>query len=377
MIRKLFLFLLLIILGACLDRLTYDTPKVTTYEIAIDGLISDQPGPYRVNINHTYDIESRESIKSPVSAEHVIISDNFGGSEELKEVSVGTYETSATGIRGQVGRVYKVSIQLPDGRVYESVPDTLTPPGKMDSLYYSFTSTLNAEGVAVYGFDIFANASHGMNRTNRFMWGMTGTFKSLTHPEFQNLECFYLEDRCNYAPACSGLKNIGTSANKSLVRVAPCTCCICWYEIYNIKPILSDDNFNGSGKYDNLYIYSIPLSPWIFMYKIHVKVNQLSLTNNSFNFFKAIRDQKNATGSIFQPITGKIPSGFVQINGAKSSVHGLFFATAISSTAVFIERSEIVDKSLIPSIDAPGIGWFSCLEAFPNATTVKPLFWVD
>ena len=64
-------------LGACVDRLHYDIDIVRSgdYGISIDGFISDQPGPYRVNINQIFDIESKDFIKTPVSVKNMIISD--------------------------------------------------------------------------------------------------------------------------------------------------------------------------------------------------------------------------------------------------------------------------------------------------------------
>jgi len=117
-------------------------------------------------------------------------------------------------------------------------------------------------------------------------------------------------------------------------RIAPCTCCTCWYKIFNNSPILSDEIFNSSGNYKAVAVYTIPLNEWIFMFKIHAEVTQTALTNNSFRFFKSIRDQKIALGSLFQPITGKIPGNFIQVEGAPASINGIFMQV-VSPQKVF------------------------------------------
>ena len=364
------------LLGACVDRLHYDIKKTNDYGISVDGFISDHSGPYQVRINRAFDIESKETIKIPVSVEHLILSDNAGTSEELKEINSGIYETSPIGIHGQVGNVYKLKIELTDGRVYESVPDTLLPTGKIDSLYYFYSSVVNSEGALDNGFDIFVDASRG-DGGSRFMWKMTGTFQAETRPECDNLNCYLLDGKCNFAPACSGLLNIGSTAFRNLVRVKPCECCRCWYKIFNNKLVLSDDQLNFSGNYNELYLHRIPVTPWIFMHKIHVEVSQISLTSNSFRFWKAIRDQKNAIGSLFQPITGKIPVNFIQLNGTASPILGLFYATSINKKSLYILRDNVPRLEELCAIPPGTICCRSCLEAFPNATNVKPAFWID
>ena len=370
-----------LVLGACVDRLHFDIKKSNDYGIAVDGFISDQPGPYQIRINRAFDIESTETIKTPVTVSHLTLSDNKGTTEELTEIDAGIYETSVTGIRGQVGRVYTLRIELTDGKIYESIPDTLLPTGIVDSLYYSYTSLAKSDGATDDGFDIFFNASRG-NGGRRFMWKMTGTFQAETHPERDNLNCYFSDGKCNYAPLCSGLLNIGSSGFRNLVRVKPCECCTCWYKIFNTKPELSDERLNSSGNYSNIRLYRIPVTPWIFAHKIHVQVSQISLTNNSFRFWKAIRDQRNAIGSIFQPVTGKIPVNFVQLNGSGPPILGLFYATSISSSKpMYITRDNVPHPESLPTLDYLAntyqIGFISCLNAFPNATNVKPAFWSD
>ena len=362
-----------------MDRLHFDIKKTNDYGISVDGFISDQPGPYQIRINRAFDIESKETIKIPVSVEHLILSDNAGTSEELTEINSGIYETIATGIRGKVGNVYTLRIELTDGKIYESVPDTLLPAGRIDSLYYSYSSVVNSEGALDNGFDIFVNASRG-DGGSRFMWKMTGTFQAETRPECDNLNCYILDGKCNFAPPCSGLLNIGSTAFRNLVRVKPCECCRCWYKIFNTKPVLSDDQLNSSGNYNELYLHRIPVTPWVFMHKIHIQASQISLTRNSFRFWKAIRDQQNAIGSLFQPVTGKIPANFIQLNGTAAPILGLFYATSINKKSVYILRDNVPHHELLPAPDelcATPFCCRSCLEAFPNATNVKPAFWID
>lgn len=366
-------FLFFLLVGACVDRLQYDTPKSEIHAFSVDGFISNERGPYRINVNSSRDIQS-EATKTPVSVRQLTISDNTGETEILTEVSKGVYETKSNGIQGKVGRVYSLRVELFDGRAYESLPDTLPPSGKMDSVYYSFTSTVNQNSAEVYGFDILFNSQIGLYTANRFIWNTTATFQSETHPENNiNSGCYMLPNGiCNFVPICTGLLNLG-GYPPNYKRVGPCTCCTCWYDMFNLTPLLSDDLFSTS--YTGIKAYHVNLDGWIFMHKVRVEVAQMSLSLPAFRFWKAVRDQKTATGNLFQPISGKIPINFVQLSGGKSPLLGLFFATSVSKKSIYIRSIDVPPLIPIPSVD--GLGNISCFDLFPNATNIKPAYWQD
>lgn len=119
------------------------------------------------------------------------------------------------------------------------------------------------------------------------------------------------------------------------------------------------------------------------MYKIRVEVLQLTLTKHAFGFFKSIQAQKEATGSLFQPITGKIPTTFFQVSGTPTSISGIFYAAGSSTKSKYITPEDVPFPIIVPEVDfaprppGPGLGWISCLELLPNATNTKPDFWQD
>lgn len=380
--KRVLIGLLFLLLGACVDIMVFDIPSQEIQDVSISGFITDDPGPYYISINSTFDIDSKESIKTPVSAKHVIISDDRGTKEELNEVMPGSYETSATGIQGEVGRVYTLRVEFWDGRIYESIPDTLLPPGIVDSVYFTFVETPTETGGVTYGFDVFTNASIGESANNKFMWSIVGTFKSTIDPELGNLDSYGCNrqdnGKCNFYPICTGLWNVGQGILSRAIfeRIGPCECCTCWYSVFNNKPILSDDKFVQAERFTDIEVYHVPLSGWIFMSQFHVEVRQFSLTKNAFRFWEAIRDQRNAIGNIFQPVNGKIPLNFSQLAGENYPVLGLFYAAGMSKKSIYITREDVPLTIPIPTPQKPAdVG--SCLLLFPNASTSKPDFWID
>jgi hypothetical protein len=142
--------------------------------------------------------------------------------------------------------------------------------------------------------------------------------------------------------------------------------------------VLSDELFTAGASYKAVLIFRIPFNEWIFMFKIRTEVTQFALIENAFRFFKSIRDQKTALGSLFQPITGKIPNTFTQAAGTPGSINGIFYAAGISNKNAYITGDDVGKNVPIPIVDyTTGVGCLSCLELFPNSTNVKPDFWID
>jgi hypothetical protein len=371
-------YLLILIAASCVDRFNYEIEKTINNGISVSGFISDQPGPYEVRVYSLFDIESKESTKIPISVKAIELSDNLGITEKLTEVNTGVYQTSASGIRGEIGMSYKIRVELFDGRIYESKPDTILPSGSIDSLYYSFKEQFNDLGVKQYNFDVLFDASYNSEINNHFIWRFRGTFQAETQPQYYNgKECFYLQEinKCNLVPPCSGYRNIGTNVNPIFEKKFPCTCCMCWYNLYNEEVIISDELFTGKGLVKGAKARNVPLNQWTLEYKIRIDMSQLSLTDNSFRFWKAIKDQKEAIGSLFQPVVGKIPSNFVQITGKEIPIEGLFYATSISNKVLYLRHTDLPPDILTEiSFERPIFG-NDCRILFSNSTTLKPSFW--
>lgn len=372
----------LVLTLSCVDRLIYDLPLPGHFGISISGNITDRPGPYRVEITRSFDINSRDSLRVPFSAREVKLFEVGGVEEQLVEARTGVYETHVNGIRGIAGRSYVLEVTLNDGRKYRSLPDTLNMAGEVEDVYYEFNGEGNSPNIytkSPYGFDIFADASSGNYANNLFMWVTETVFRSDTTPEKAKGSCNPNDfGICNFAPLCSGMLNIGTNLAPNLVRVAPCTCCTCWYRIYNSAVKLTSKL--GLSK-ERVYfkkesVFRLPLGPWIFQYKAYVIVKLKSLSKQTERFWHAVQDQQMAVGSLFQPVTGRIPNMFEQLEGPPMPALGIFYASGESSFRIEIRPDDIPDKSVLPtrSLSAADL---PCTDFYPNGSTTKPDYWRD
>jgi len=366
---SLFSLLLILFCSACVDRIVIDTGTLSTYPVVIDGFISDQPGPYTIQITKAYDIESKQSIKTPINVKKLTITDNLGNSEDLTSIGPGIYQTKATGIKGVVGRAYKIRVELLDSRIYESVPDTLLAAGSVDKVYSQFTTTTGTGGSPEYGFDVFFNSTAGNKQEYYFLWKFVGTFQADTNPELHDEPCG--QSRCPKPPPCSGYILEGGVPT----QVGTCTCCSCWYNFFNPEVIISDGKFVQDGKFVGVKAINIPLTSWVFSHKVYAAVEQRSLSSRAYDFWRGVKLQKGASTSLFQPVTGKVPGNFVQVSGPEAPIEGIFYSTSIVSNAVFIKREDVPIKGIIPPVELPFTD--NCVNLYPYASTQKPSFWVD
>lgn len=366
--KSIFSYCLIFLCSACIDRITFETEVPSAYPVVIDGYISDQPGPYTIKVSKSFDIESKLSIKTPISVKRLTISDDAGNSEDLKSIAEGEYQTNPFGIQGVVGRTYKIRVELLDGRIFESKPDKMLPAGSVDDVYFQYREQVNSEQETEYGFDILFNSSAGTQDDYYFLWKFVGTFKYDTNPELYTIKCG--ESDCPKPLPCSSYI-VGQTGE--LENVKPCECCTCWANIFNPEPIISDNQAIRNGKFVNVNAAYVPITEWTFMHKVHAEIQQLSLSPQAFAFWKAVKDQKKSAGSLFEPQSGKIPSNFIQVSGTQSPIEGLFYATSINSKSVYITRSDV--PGIIPSVELPFKN--TCKELFPYSSVNKPIYWED
>ena len=350
--------------------------------MSISGYISDNPGPYTINVYHAFDVQSEDSPKTGVSARSVVISDNHGNAETLTQVRSGVYQTSANGIRGEIGVGYKVRVELGDGRVYESISDTLRKGGKLDTARYNLSQAFMVDGVRPV-IDVFVDATFDASLDNTyFMWRNMMSYKATTKPELEGLtpslrQCYRdpIRGHCNYFDPCSGLVNKGTDVYPDIVRVKPCECCTCWYEQFNEEVLLNDKVISVKGTVRDIRTDRIRMNGWNMMYKMRIETSIQSLSPQAYYFWRGVRDQRTAVYNIFQPITGHIPGNMIQTAGADNPARGLFYATSVDSKVFYITREDI-DENIIP-VAIPPAGYYSCLKLAPNPTTEQPAYWIE
>ena len=115
--------------------------------VVVEGNIKDQPGPYTVVLSMTGSYFDTTLATPSISHAQVVITDNLGNCDTLKESISGTYQSSR--LLGVSGRTYTLSVNA-DGKEYMA---TSSMPTKVfiDSLYVLPRHEFGGES----GYDIY------------------------------------------------------------------------------------------------------------------------------------------------------------------------------------------------------------------------------
>ena len=368
------LFLLLLFTDACVDRLEFEAGDQGEAILVVDGLITDQPGPYTVKLLRSSSVDDILNFALPFNARSVTISDDAGNSEALKNQGEGQWATSADGIRGEVGRAYSLHIEGSDGTLYESTPDRMRPVAEIDSLYFQWESFLPISGPTVNGFRVFMDTKGAEGKESLMRWRFTGTYKVLTFPERHPFFGPCTSSRPDPLP-CSGyvLSNVTSGILLNLPEVE-CTCCFCWVKDAEDKPRLTDNVIVTDGTFRKIDLGFVPFDALRFRFlKYMVRVEQMSLTREAFDFWRIIKDQKEGINSLFQPAFGKVRTNVFSSNSSKQAV-GLFYTASIRDKVLFITNADAPIP--VPEFDVSSCNFGdACNRVFPNSSTLPPPEW--
>lgn len=170
-INSLFVFALLIC-ASCTKEINLDLPE-TDNRLVVEGIISNEAGPYLVKLSRTQKysfIYNSDSIKYEKGA-MVILSDDTGSTDTLKEISTGIFQTHNNKISGQVGRSYHIDIFTADSVHYKSQPELMLAAPKIDSIYFdrNYSDTYNGNPNS-YRLNVYIDWHEPEGKLNYYMF---------------------------------------------------------------------------------------------------------------------------------------------------------------------------------------------------------------
>jgi hypothetical protein len=256
-----------------------------------------------------------------------------------------------------------------DGKIFESMPDTLYPVGEVTRIKYSYQHEVihkNYGDVDNNFLNIYIDANAGSKPNNYVRWKFTGIYKVSTNPELH--ETFLTASSYKTPLPCSGWEVLPALGGGKLSQFGACTCCICWVFDNESTPHLSDEQLVDNHEFKDVPVGTVAINSYTFSDKYLIKMDQMSLSKSAFRFFSLIRAQREGASSLFQPPSGQIQGNIVAINSNEKIV-GLFWATSIATKTAYILPSDL--PYLVPP---PEIIANTC-RVYPNSTTEQPSFW--
>jgi Domain of unknown function (DUF4249) len=357
-----FIPVLFLVVMACVDPLNIRVTNMSR-RLVVDGLITDRPGPYQVKLYYANQL-STSSLRpfDPVTLAQVSIYDDLNNKYNLTETAPGIYETNADELTGKTGSGYYLSIKTKEGMEYQSELQYIMLPGEINNLYFEFKEREQKEFDDV--LKVYIDAKGVLEEDNLFRWRWTTIHKVMANPELQTISTPGGE---RPAPEpCSGY----VYRNGRLNQVGECTCCFCWSYNYSDNAYVSQNDFVSENQFNKQFLGSIPVTTRHFYDRYYIEVEQLSLSEDAYDFWNLVQKQQTGSTNLFQPNAIKIRGNVRNISNAEEEVLGFFGVSGVAVKSLYIQQSEV-------PIELPELGpvQYSCLEYFQNATTEKPFFW--
>lgn len=335
---RIYLLAILLFVGGCKEVYYPEIDRISNV-ISVEGLITDQPGPYRIRLSRSsyfYDVD----LSQRITGARVAVYDDKGGYFLFSEVSPGIYQSPAQ-MTGMVGNTYTLEFETEDGELYRSYPQKMLPP-------YEITS---------------ATAANVM-RTQATQ-SVTG---GLVIREVPGIEA---KLQVNNDP--DNLANVRFLSDVKVlyVREEEFDRYYCWKEVFrfegsqNINLPLGSNN--QPGDVSNNVVAFLPdnpdayfMAPGELISHLLLGVTLYSINRDAYNFYLEVSKQLNSDGTMFAPIPSQISGNIYSVSEPGKPVTGLFEAASVSKAGFILYGPPVtpgpalINTDLYEQIPEPG-----------------------
>lgn len=357
---------LLILSHACVEPLKLDDYGSYKSQLVVDGMITDQPGPYTVSLYLSSPVNTDLDLPPKVSGAIVKLYDDEGNQEQFIETSPGKYQTSASGMQGRIGKKYHLRITL-DDKEYISSSQEMLPAGTITDLFGEFEENVINWNDLTKPQDvirIYCNTSGEEGYPNLYRWRWSAIYEVRTFPELRVRFEGNSPDPVPDPFPCSGYIYDGT-----LRMIDQCTCCNCWVDEFSNTALVSNNRFLESNTFNKVLLTTLPYTSARFSRKYYFKMEQLSINEDIYTFWSLVKSQQNSAGDLFQPNSIKIKGNISCVTHPEEDVLGIFSVSAVTEKSFFIPPGLTKKRLPVDTIRAP------CQNVYRGSTNIRPPFW--
>ncbi len=282
--------------------------------LVVEGRITNQPGPYTIRLSHSTTLLYPKYF--PLSDYEVIIMDDAGHIETLTESEPGIYETEPDGIRGIVGRSYKITLNSPTGNSYTSDYERLREPMQIDTIYTTIeyhSSEFYSFGIP--GYQFYVTTQMGSTDTNYIRWQLEETFQYTSDFKIY----FYYDGQLH------------PFANPDSLHT-------CWktepvYEIFTgttaslEQPVITDFPF-----------HYVSFEEREFSIRYSLLINQLTLSKKGYDYWSEVKKQNTSGGELYTSLPYQIQGNVYNTEDRTKPVLGYFEVAGMDTKRIFMNR---------------------------------------
>ena len=283
--------------------------------LVVDGLITDEPGPYTVSLSVSSPLNSLEFL--PVGGAQVSMEEEGGIIEELVELGEGIYETSVGGIQGRAGRRYRIRIQLPEGQAYESEWASLKAAPPIEEVYYRFEERNRLDTRVERGTQIYVSTSDPQQNTQFYRWEWEATY-------------------LHVAPFSSGLSFLGNDEAEFVGSNQ-----VCYNQVESNQIYLASSIENTTDQVSDFPLVFVSAFGQELLFRYSILVKQYALDEEEYFFWQALEESNENSGNFYDRQPQSTTGNIVRVGNEDERVLGYFSASGVSEKRLFIDRTEL------------------------------------
>lgn len=357
--------LFLLLLAGCLDEIDSVITETVDQGVAIQGrIVKGNPSFVAVTIKSVFNFKNSPRF---LDVKEVSVEDELGNSLRLESNADGRFflEIPANhpffGV--EYGKSYRVNVTTLEDKKYRSTLEQLYPAPLPDSLTVKkvVVETVDNRGISRMFDQLVYSISTSLKPTNsnenaRLAWKVSSTYQFTDSPG-------------SYGRTSCSPTQIDDQSKSCYITIAPLT-----------NQALLDGSNLSVDRIDSLEILTTSINS-IHSEGLYMTAIQQSLSETAYEYLAQIRNLGERTGDPFQAPVGRIVTNLSNVDDPSENVFGFFYATEEVVERVFVSP-DFVDNPGRPC-PAPrlslGQGPSNCCNCttIPNASTVKPEWWVN
>lgn len=332
---KLYYVLILIGTFSCISEIKDFEAIESNSFLTVEAKLSNQDGPHRVVLSYSSPNIKLNVEDTPITGATVFIIDDKNQTENLVETSNGIYETSSS-YKGVIGNTYTLNIKLPNGKQYRSLPEKLYATTPIEKINSKFTVNSNypLTDVRSVGFDVTLDFNDNPEPNQYYQWTWTH-YERVLYCATCRLGYDFALSECSKTPNFTFGQKVPEIINFR-----------CGENCFNIQTnstynILSDNLLNGQ-KVTNIPILRVPYSERSAYY---LKVQQRSISQKTYQYFRSIKDVVQNSGTLFDtPAITQFSPNLFNINDSNEKILGLFEVFGSDERIIYVDRNVGVDN---------------------------------
>lgn len=365
--HTLFVFLIysLISLIACVDPVS---PEFDFQDdvLFVDAYVLTQTGASTVSIKNSFYDGRDYRVENVLNAKVRVENTATGDQIEFLEDSTGIY-LCPPDFATSVGESWKLYIQLEDGRQIESKPETVNPSVPIENVTVEFSSEVKYDvsfDEFVPGHSVRLDWKDPPGERNYYLW------------KYRTYEPQLVCKTCE-----RGIFRNGKCEDVTSGFVPPYYDYLCdpacWRIRYGEELPIFDDRLSDGAQITGR---EIAVLPYYRRQDVLIQIQQLSLSETSFEYFEVINNLITESGGLNAPPPAALLGNLFNPNDPSEFILGQLTASAVTVENVYIDRSDITDLPLTPDPTIRTETCATCPVLFPCEegrfrTSVKPDGW--